>query len=321
MALPVYTELSNFTTRVSGGRKVPMDLSVVLVISSLSDPVDAINSLYNLITKMKQKTELILINTDKDGYKYDKLLATFPSLRVLLPQERIGLREALALGVSESLSRNILFTDEHCLIRSLNLEVLDMYLSESGFGILLPLLTDDRDEVIPNIVKGNARHGFLNTISTDIVGTAVTSLYPKYFCFILNQEAYASRNMTLNSYENPQYTLLELGFRIWKEGYLITQARNFKVRYAGRAAEDIAEDSPGADYIRFNFLNLCGRETARGRMLKAASLALKALSRLDFKAVAALFSLLAASRRDRQKIMAKPVEDLTIFSIINKDIK
>lgn len=320
MKLPVYTELSNFTTRLNG-KKVPLDLSIVLVINSLSDPVNSINAVYNLISKMKQKSEVILINTDKDGYKYDKLMSTFPAMRVLLPRDRISLAEAIQLGSSESLADNILFIDEFSVIKAMNLEVLDMYLSESCFGMLVPLITDDKNEVIPNIVKGNARNGFINTISTDIIGTAVSSIYPKYFCFIMNREAFIGRNIDLNRYNNPVFTLLELGYRIWKEGFIITQSRNFKVHYTGRPVEDVVENQTDRDYLLFNFMNLTGKDITRGRGRKILAAVFGSLVRFRFESLSALISMLVHSRRDRQNILAKPVEDFTIFSIINKDIK
>lgn len=320
MKLPVYTELSNFSTRMNN-KKVPMDLSIVLVINSLSDPVDSMNAIYNLTTRMKQKSEVILINIDKDGYMYDKLLSTFPAMRVLLPQNKMTLKEAICLGASESLANNILFIDEFSVIKTMNLEVLDMYLSETGFGILIPHITDDKNEVIPNIIKGNARHGFINTISTDIIGTAVSSIYPKYFCFILNREAFIGRNIELNDYEKQSCTLLELGYRIWKEGFIITQSRNFKVLYTGRPVEDIVENETDRDYLLFNFMNLAGKDITRGRGRKVLSAVFRSLSRFRFEAISALFAILKNARRNRQNILSKPVEDFTIFSIINKDIK
>ncbi len=320
MNLPVYTELSNFSTRVNG-KKITTDISVVLIINSGSDPVDIINSVFQTLSKTRYKGEFILINMDKAGYQYDKLLSAFPVMRVLLPKNKINLKDAIALAVAESLSNNILFVDENCIIRALSLEVLEMYLSETSFGILIPLLINEKEEVIPNVIKGDISDGFINTISMDIVGTAVTSIYPKYFCFILNRDAYLSRNIEISDYDNPQYTLLELGYKFWKEGFIITQARNFKIQYYGEPVKDISEDYSERDYFLFNLSNIIGREAAKGRGKIILWTLFKLILSLRLKKFAVLINILKNNGKFRENIVSKPVEDFTIISIINKDIK
>jgi hypothetical protein len=320
MTLPVYTELSNFNNRING-RKVELDFSIVLIINGASDPVDSINSIFQFMSKSKYKSELIFINVDKEGYKYDKLLSSVPMMRVLLPQSRLGLREAIMLGAAESLSRNILFLDEHCAIKTLNLEVMDMYLSEPGFGIILPLLADTHDTVIPNIIKGEIKNGFLKTFSTDIVGTSVTSLFSKYFCFILNREAFLSRNIEMDDYEDPLFTGLELGYRLWKEGFIVSQARIFKAQYNGKVLEDIELKLDNPDYIRFCYQNITSPEAVKGRWKLALSIIIKAFYSWKIKNLGLLLHLIKNGKKFRQKNQSKPVEDFTIISIIKRDLK
>lgn len=318
MVLPVYTELSNFNSRVNG-KKVEMDFSVVLIINGASDPVNAINSVYQLMAKSKYQIEFIFINTDKEGYKYDKLLSSIPVMRVLLPQDRIGLKEAIKLGTAESLSKNVLFLDEHCVVKTINLEVMEMYLSESSFGMILPLLIDDREVVIPNIVKGEISSGFLKTVSKDIVGTSVTSVFPKYLCFILNRDAFLSRDIEINDYGNPLYTLLDLGYKLWKEGYIISQARIFKVQYLGKIPSDIGMEWDNPDYISFCYRNITTSEAVKGRWRMAFLLFFRALAFLKIKNLALLAGLIKSRKKLRQKNQSKPVEDFSIISIINRD--
>lgn len=320
MKLPVYTELSNYATRI-GGKKISADISLVLIISSLSDPVNSINSIYQFVSHSKHKCEFIMINTDKEGYKYDKLLATFPLMRVILPQEKIKLKEAIYIAIAESLSNNILFMNEYFIIKSLDLDLLKMYLSESSFGSFIPLITNEKEEIIPGIIKGNTHDGFINTISTDIVGTAISSIYSKYFCFLLNKEACVSRDITLNDYEDIRYTLLEFGYKLWKEGYIITQIRNFKVIYSGTVINDIAPDFNNNDFLLFNFSNITDKNLIKGRRLKALLLIFNAIFLFKWKNIPFLFNLIKNSKKIIQENLSKPIEDSAIFSIINKDIK
>ena len=320
MDLPVYTELSNFSVRKSG-KKVTTDLSIVLIINRESDPVDSINSIYNFISKTKYKTEFLLINRDKEGYKYDKLLSTFQIMRVLLPQDKISLVSAINLVVTESLSKHILFTNEFSQIQSVDDEIIDMYLSESTYGAIIPLMLNPRDEVIPNIVKGGASRGFINTISRDIVGSAVSSIYPKYFCFILNKDAIISREINLNEYRDEQYVLLDLGYQLWKEGFVILQVRNFKMVYQNEPKNDIMQNYQSEDYLAFNFNNLTSDNTLKERNKKIIRIILGFIFTFRFKNLIALFRLLKESKNTAQKNSLKPVEDSAIFSIINKDLK
>lgn len=320
MGLPFYTELSNFSTR-QGGKKIQLDITVALIINSFSDPVNALNSVFQFLSQTRYKAEFILLNLDKDGYKYDKLLSTFPVMRVLLPQGKISLSEGLALIAHESLARNILYLDEHCQVRVMDLEVMDMYLSENSFGAIIPLLQNQAGEVVPNIVKGCVRKGLLSTMSMDIVGTAVSSIFPKYLCFLLNKDAFISRNIEISRYETPHYTLLELGYRLWKEGFIITQARSFKVEYSGEPVNDLPDDPLEPDYIRFNFRNIQSKDMIKGRLFRIVSLCLKALFQFKFAPIAALTEVLRDRVRYQENNLNKPIEDFAIFSIINKDIE
>jgi len=320
MNLPVYTELTNFSTRI-GGKKVTTEISIALIVSSNSDPVQTINSIYQFLSKMQKPAEFIFLNLDKEGYKYDKLLATFSSMRILLPQREISFSEAINICIQESLSRNILFLDDRFKILSLDLEILQMYLSENSFGCLIPLIVNEKNEVIPNIIKGGIQKSYINTISTDIIGTAISSLYPKYFCFLLNRDAFLSRNISLNEYNSNQYVLLELGYKLWKEGYIITQVRNFKVSYSGPTLADIGKDFYNEDFIRFNYGCLSDRNILKYRWKDTIQLFLSLLIRFHLRLISVLLKVIKKSKEVQKENLTKPVEDFTIFSIINKDIK
>jgi hypothetical protein len=319
MQLPVYTELSNFDTR-AGGKRISRDISIVLILDSLSDPVNTINSIYQFVSKKNCRSEFILLNLNKEGYQYDKLLSTFPVMRVILPQEGIKLQDAIAIAAKESLSRNIFFLDENCRIESIQFKVLQMVFSESNFGVLLPLLVSEKTEVIPNIVKGKLKKGFIDTISMDIVGTAIVSLYPKYFCFVMNRDAFLSRNIELHNYEDSRYTLLELGYQFWKEGFIITQARNLKVLYSGETKEDIREDFSNKDYLFFHFANITSVEARKERWKRNVFALLKSFFGLNWKNISLLWDIFKNFKKMRENNLSKPIEDLAIFSIINKDI-
>lgn len=319
MNIPAHTELSNFDIR-SGGRKAELDLSVVLLVERNSDPVDAINAAYQALSKADFSSEFILLNMSQEGFQYDTLLQLFPQMRVLLPREKVGPAEAIMLAASEALSRNILLLDEHAVIETINLEVLRMYLSENNFGILLPLITDAKGEIVPNCVKAYFRKGMIDTVSMDIVGSAITSLYPKYFGFMLNRDALKDHEIELNDYSEAKYTLLELGYRLWKAGFVIIQTRPFRIIRKTGAEADITPEDFGLDYAYFCAANLTEPKIARGRSSSFFFRALGAFFSFRLPLCRRLFQLIGKGGAFRKKTNTQPVEDSAIFTIINKDI-
>ena len=319
MVLPDYTELSNFSTR-KDGKKLTIDLSVCLIINKLSDPVDTINSIYHFTAQTNYKTEVLIINIDKEGYKYDRLLASFPALRILLPKEKISLNQELSLGIRESLAPFVMILTDDFKIKSVDMEILQTYFSQNSTGILIPQVTDEYDGIIPNIVKASIKLGFLDTVSIDKQGTALSSFYPKYPCFIINKEMFLSRGIELADYDDPLYGLLELGLRVWRESYMILQVSNFKVRLLSSPKQDIHFDSNNPDYIRFNYTSFTGQDTTAGRGRKIFGIVLKWMVTFRFGKIGRLFGAINSIRDNAKKEAQYPVDDRTLFRTVNRDL-
>lgn len=320
MRLPVYTELSNFSVR-KGGKKITADLTVVLFIGRLSDPVDAINSVYGFLSRVPLKCEFIIITADREGYKFDRLLTAFPILRVLLPQGSFTLAETINLAVNEALAPDILFLDEKSSLDHFESEIVEMYLKEANYGMVIPLLQNAQGETVPNIVKGGAAEGFIRTITRDIIGTAVSSLYPKYFCFILNRDAFQLRGIELSEYADSRYTLLELGYRLWKAGFVIVQVRDFRAVYKGIESADIEEDISSPDYLAFNFSNVTDEKLRRVRRKRALSAIMKNIFSFRFQSIGSLWAILRDALGRRKDSGQFVVEDQAIFAILNRDVQ
>lgn len=316
MKLPIYTELSNFSTR-KNGQKIKCDLSIALIINHLSDPVETINSLYNFVTQTDTLNEIIILNTDKEGYQYEKLMSTFPALRVLIPQDHISLSEAIHLVIEESLSQNILFINDKFKMKALNLEIMQMYFSETYYGAVIPQIVNQDGQTVPNIIKGHIKKGFLETVSLDIKGTSISTLYPKYFCFIMNKNLFNQRQIELYSYEQEKFSLLEIGYRIWQEGFFIFQVSSFKVQLTTETSEDINYKPDDPDYVTFNLLNLSEKPSKKALFLKMLQL----FFTLHFKQLGVLWQASRRIQKIANKNYVPPIGDRQIFESLNKDLE
>lgn len=317
-SLPAYTEISNFNTRMDG-KKLETDLSIVLIIDRFSEPVETINSIYNFANQSKHKIEVIIINIDKEGYKYDRLLSAFPALRILLPQEKLPICQAFNLGAQESLSRNILFVTQDFKIRSLDMDILQTYFSQTAFGILIPDLLDEYDDSIPNLVNGDVSRGFLETISIDRKGTALPVLYPKYLCFIINRDMFISRQITIRDYNKLDFVLLELGLRVWREGFLILKVANFRMRFNGLSANDIQFDLEDSEYIRFNYVNFNRKYQTRGRWKRIFGVIVKWLFTLRIGKISKLLKDISLAKMEPGESFSYPMDDSSIFKTIKRE--
>jgi len=315
MKLPVYSEVSNIDTKKI--YRKDFKLSVILVVRDLTLSLNTLNSIYNSLSQSKKPYELIIINTDKTTYQYDTIFNTFPFVRILFPAEKLNIKEIIFLGIQEAKSSNILFLNDEFVIKNLNIDILSIYLSESSFGILLPLIYDESENIIAGIVKSEFKKGFLCTFSLDIVGAIISSLYPKYFCFILNKNVFYG-DFQLNDYKDENVILLELGYLVWKKGFIITQARNFKVKYSGKITRDFSIDNlkiSEVDYVLFNIRNITSRKLVKGRFLKVISIIIKSIFSLNFEVAKTLIREILTKNKN-----IYPVEDFSIFTIINKDL-
>jgi hypothetical protein len=314
MKVPVYTELSNFAIR-KNGKKLHTEISIVMLLNRLSKPIEVINSIYNFAVESEHKIEVIIINIDKEGYNYEKLLKNFPVLRVLLPKESISIKDAIALALGETLSDNVMFINEHFKLKSLDMDLIKRYFQDPHFGAVIPVITDENKENVPNIVKASIDSGFISSITVDIKGTSIASLYPKYFCFIVNRSLFISRDIELSDYGNEDYCLLEIGYRIWKEGYFIIQAPSFKAQYMSIPKGDIRYSPLDNDYMRFNYENITDENIVRGRKRKIMKLAMKFIITFRFKKAAKLIGFIKPVKSKSEL----PVDDATVITTINKD--
>ena len=314
MALPVYSEISNFSIG-DFSKKLGFSLSVVFLTDNLSSSIEPLNSIYKFTSTAKFNCELIIINLDKITYNYDVIFSTFPFVRILFPNEKTNLTSLFKLGIGESHSKNILFLDQNFTIVNFNLDILNIYLSETSFGIITPLTLNEKEEIIPNIIKTDVKNGFLTTFSMDIKGTAISSLYPKYFCFIINKNAFLS-NLDLYDYKDEKYFLLELGYKIWKMGFIITQARNFKVIYSGKEYPDFIINDE-LEYLIFNLRNITFKKLKKGRKRVLIKFILKRLFLLDLKYISTIYKTIKEIKKKKNEA---PIEDSAILTIINNDI-
>lgn len=313
MSIPVYSEVTN----IESARKStlpPFALSIVFITEDISSSLESLNSIFNFLKSTRQPCELIIINLDKATYQYETIFSIFPFVRILFPQEKISKRSLILLGLNEAKSKNVLFITEKFVIKNLNLNILNLYLDETSFGIIIPLIYDTDGKIIPGIVKAEIKNGLIHTRSFDILGTTIPSLYPKYFCFIINRSIFLTE-IDLYNYTDENFLLMELGYIVWKKGFIITQARNFKVIYSGMEIGDIPENYLDVSYLIFNIRNINSKKLKEGRTFRIFYIIIKALFTGNFEFLKRFFE----EKKFAKNKCVYPIEDSAIFTIINKE--
>lgn len=318
MQIPNYTELSNFSTR-KNGQKVEMDLTIAMVLNRLSEPVNTINSIYNYLSNTDDRIEVIIISIDREGYNYDSILKKFPVMRVLLPESLIGVKDIFGLVAQESLGDAILFIDDDFNIQSIDLNIMNDYFAQSTFGVVVPLIRDIEGSIVPNIVKVGLENGFLNTISMDIKGTAITSIFPKYFCFIINRNLLIEWKDDFCEYKDNSFVLLELGYTVWKKGFFVVQAPSFHVEFSGYTKDDIYFDVYNTDYLLFNLININEKKFQKAQKRKIRQILAKLMLTFRFKKTKNILKTIKQASEHNRNIGVYPIDDTTVVSVVNKD--
>jgi len=313
--IPVYTEVSN---RERAFLRLGKQLSIVLYLRPLANPVATLNSLYRHLQD-REDIELILIAEEKDAYQYDTLMQRFPVLRVIFPEYALSFPQLLRIGCTEAFSRNVMFLDDHVLVEQLPMEIFSLYFEDPRYGVLVPHCFSIKEEVIPSQIKPAVKNGFLVTTALDKPQNASPVMYPPTLCFILNKEMFLSRELGVQEYEHTLYTLAEFGWRIWKSGFWVIQVRQWRVILEEVATSEMDFSDEDDEYVLFHYRNITHKSLVGKQNALLFSWWVRSLTTFRWKRAAALWSFLVGRKRIRQELGVFPLEDLAIFSIINNE--
>lgn len=313
--IPIYTEVSN---RERAFLRMPKQLSLVLYLKPLANPVAILNSLYQLL-QGREDIELILIAEEKDAYQYENLMDRFPVLRVIFPENTLSFPQVIRIGCQESFSQNVMFLDDRVSLETLPMEIFSLYFEDPQYGVMVPHCFSEKGEVIPSQVKPVLRNGFLETVSWDKPQNAIPVLYPVHFCFIVNKEMFLSRELGIIEYDNSLYTLAEFGWRVWKNGFWVIQVRQWKVILDTVSQTEMAFSEKDGEYLLFHYRNITHRSAVRKQNTVLFSLLIRSLLTLKWGITGKIWGYLTSRKRIRQELGVFPIEDLAIFSIINNE--
>jgi hypothetical protein len=297
---------------------VNRELSIVLYLKPLANPVTTLNSLYKVL-QSNLNCELILIAEEKDAYQYDTLMEKFPVLRVILPERKLTFAEVLEIGCRESFSNHVMFLDDTVLLENLPTEIFSLYYDDPQYGIMIPQLFNEKNEGLPSQIKCILLHGFIQTVGRDKPQTAAPGLYPPHFCFILNKTMFLERDFHLYDYENFLYTLAEIGWRVWKSDFWVIQVRQWRVVRLVDTPVEMEFSPDDEEYLLFHARNIVQPALVRKQNAYLFSLLIQKILTLHFKHVRSIWQTLFHRKKFRSELEGFPLEDMAIFSIINKE--
>ncbi len=198
---------------------------------------------------------IISIEMSSEPYDIENLSIRFPSVKFLVPLEKVTVGEMINTGIAETDSPFVfvVWNDIRVSASSITARLVERLSGENAFCIA-PVLTSQKLESMPvQMVPAINRHSFQVEPMPCFRDNSPT-IYPFDFTGIYNREKFIQLGGFDYTITNPYWQNLDFGFRshLWGEQILISST--FRLMYDGEVpSEDITPDS---SYIRFYLKNL-----------------------------------------------------------------
>jgi len=200
-------------------------------------------------------TSIISIEMSTEPYDIENLSIRFPSVKFLVPLEKVTIGEMINTGIAETVSPYIFVVWNDIKISNLTIPPrLISRFSEDPVLCTVPTLTSQKMEALPiQMIPALSKRRFqVDPMPSYKDGTP--TIYPFDFTGIYNREKFIQLGGFDYTISNPYWQNLDFGFRahLWGEKILISSG--FRLSYDGEVpSEDITTDS---SYIRFYLKNL-----------------------------------------------------------------
>ncbi len=198
---------------------------------------------------------VISIEMSSEPYDIENLSIRFPSVKFLVPLEKVTIGEMINTGIAETDSPFVfvVWNDIKVSASSISARLVARVAEENAF-CTVPVLTSQKLESLPvQMVPAINRHSFQVEPMPCFKDNSPT-IYPFDFTGIYNREKFIRLGGFDYTITNPYWQNLDFGFRAHLWGEKIAISTTFRLMYDGEVpSEDITADS---SYIRFYLKNL-----------------------------------------------------------------
>jgi len=200
-------------------------------------------------------TSVISIEMSSEPYDIENLSIRFPSVKFLVPLEKVTVGEMINTGIAETESPYVFVVWNDIRVSASSIPArLVARIAEENVFCTAPVLTSQKLESLPvQMVPAINRHSFQVEPMPCFRDNSPT-IYPFDFTGIYNREKFIQLGGFDHTISNPYWQNLDFGFRAHLWGEKIVVSSTFRLMYDGEVpSEDITADS---SYIRFYLKNL-----------------------------------------------------------------
>jgi hypothetical protein len=233
---------------------VKMNVSVVLLNSGSSH--FRIQMIENLLKC--GFTSIVSLEPTPESYNIEDFGTKFPSVRFIIPLEKVTDGDLINIGISESCGEYVLVLRDTLRIPpGILMPNLAEHLTENGSYCIVPRLVTPEKQSLPVQFIPEAVKSKLHVISSSSVSDGMATLCPFNYIGLYHRQKF----MLLGGFDytitSPYWQNLDMAFRAWLWGEKINLSTAFQLEYA----EKVPQEEITADFsqLRFYLKNLVPR--------------------------------------------------------------
>ena len=202
--------------------------------------------------------EIISVESPPGSWDVEELSRRFPNVRFLVLHEEAGTGEQINLGVRESSGAFVFVVWNDLKIQQVTvLSKVAEKLSKGGVLAVVPVLQNQKQQIIPSIQVPAFYRKALKVLSFQPASDDTCTIFPFDFCGMYSREEFLLAGGFDYTIENPYWQKMDFGFRGYMWGYKIICHTGMQLRYT----TDVPTEDTSIDegYHRFFLKNLIPR--------------------------------------------------------------
>jgi GT2 family glycosyltransferase len=200
-------------------------------------------------------TSIVSVEMSNEPYDIENLSTRFPSVKFLVPLEKVSIGEMINTGVAETNSPFVfvVWNDVRVIPSGVSPRLLARIVDEKNLCVA-PVFQNPKLESLPvQMVPAVTKNSF-QVEPMPCYRDSSPTVYPFDFTGLYSREKFIQLGGFDHTIRNPYWQNLDFGFRAHLWGEKILLATSFRLSYDGEIPrEDITADS---SYIRFYLKNL-----------------------------------------------------------------